>query len=371
MERETMQLTLRHAHCLTGATGHAAFTTLVCWRGRYYCAYRTAPSHHIAPPGHVVVRRIAHDALRHQCLTGTLTGGWEEVGRLDCQGGDVRDPRFVGTRDALYMLVGVYLQDPRHQDWHGLSQHAPENLLVTHVTWTTDGLTWMPLTPILRPNYWGWSACIIDRLWYVAAYQGGHTHDHGSTIALFCGATPTALSYYGTIYDGLDFRKDGETSVIPHMWPAEPVLWRPTPDTLACLLRTEGTMDIGLSRWPYHLWRWHATSAMCHPSAVLSMDGDILVAGREVELPPPRRRFSSAITQRPARPSCYTTLYGLPPGGYSPRPRLRLPSGGDTGYAGLAPGPLPNTVLISYYTGHATPHLGADVSLALVEISTA
>lgn len=350
---------------------HNAFTSLCQWHGQYYCAWRVAPTHHITPPGHLIVSQRARGDIASVAHRATLI----------IPGGDCRDPRLLPTPDALFLLCGVYLPAPHHQGWHGLSHVSTENILYTHYSYTTNGETWAPLTPALRPNYWGWSALQSQKQahhpWMLAAYQMGTSHDIGGSLALFVGQDLGTLTYWGIVYDGMCGDSDGSTLLAPHYQPCEPVLWQPAPDTLACCVRTEAGMDLGVSRAPFQRWQWTDTKKHLHPSAVIQTPHGWLLAVREVLtiVAPKQQRNLPAIPPPP--PIWKTAIYELPAGHTIPRHLLTLPSGGDCGYAGMALGEERDTLLVSYYSQHrhedpskTSTLSNANVWLATVAIGT-
>jgi hypothetical protein len=153
------------------------------------------------------------------------------------------------------------------------------------------------------------------------------------------------------------------TYLYPHSTVAEPVLYHLTPDVLCCAIRTEDGnkgMALGVARAPYQDWHWHHTSQMIHPSAVLQTQYGTLLAGRELA--------RAGIDWHTS-----TALWHLD--GQYPRRLARLPSGHDTGYAGLCPGNEPDQVLCSYYSQHRnggmydTPLPGAHVFVATLMVT--
>jgi hypothetical protein len=366
-----------HAHvvetvCLAADGQHNAFTDLCQWRGEWFCAYRTAQSHGITPPGHLVVCTAA------RLQTDGALGDWKTTGFFTYRDGarpcaDLRDPKLIPSDEALYLLCGAYLPHPAHQHFQGLSAHPADNILQTMLTYTTDGKTWAPLTPILRPNYWGWSVVAGEHAYYLATYHTGRATET-SSIVLWTGHALLNLTPFATIYDGANLAKDGETYEYADWTPSEPVLYCPTPDTLACCVRTEGTMALGVSRAPFQQWRWHTTTRALHPSAVLGTKHGWLLAARETPAAQSYQGSRAAVAAGHAPRASMTGLYALQ--GQRVTQLLRLESAGDTGYAGLAPGPTPDTVLLSYYSQHRTLHTGrfgttppgADVYVATIHL---
>ncbi len=326
---------------ITTGTNHHGFTSCAFWHNHWWVAYRTARTHAPAPPGHIVVQRSAaltvpdpdgapvfHPVFRHAAVLHYPEGT-----------ADFRDPRLIADDGVLYCLFGAYL--PRYPATT-ISPRASENLIQSFLTYTEDGTQWAPVQPIGRPGYWIWSAVPIRTSWAAAAYHVGQPGET-SSIHLLGGQSLLTLQSHAMIYDGSDATQDGDRLRYGHASVAEPVLYRPTPDTLGCLIRSEDTslkdMEIGMGMSPYQDWRWHRTGLLIHPSAVLETPHGLLLAGREL-----RKRNQWDLT---------TSLYHLD----SAHVTLlhRMPSANDTGYAGLCPGDRDDTVLLSYYSQHATP----------------
>lgn len=378
-----MRLTLLSHHALVESTNHHGFTDLCQWRNRYYCAYRVARTHNIVPPGEVEIR-VTDARLQ-----------WYGADCWDIRHpiGDVRDPRFVVTPDVLYCLVGVYLPAPWHAQKTGtfLTQNGGDNVLMTHLTYTTDGETWADLVPILRPNYWGWNALDTEHGYLLASYHTGQVGE-SSSIVLWVGKSLLSMRPHATIYDGASLLQEEERFLYPHASPCEPVLYQPAPDALACCVRTEKGMEIGVSRYPWQDWRWHiaqvdyeaedsSTSGdLLHPSAVLQTMHGLILAAREVH--PVYKAVDYRGNERPGdrvttkidRYTTRTALYQLH--GQYVTHLLTLPSGLDTGYAGICHGPEPGTVLVSWYSqketegnaGHGVTLPGSVVNVGTVQV---
>lgn len=349
-----MGLTLVDCHHVTTDGLHNAFTDLALWRGNVYLAFRCAATHDIVPPGRVRVlqrQAAAEDPWQTHVTFGGA--GWGAI--------DLRDPRLLATDEALYCIMGAYHPAPwKHGGEGGLRRDPAENVILTYLTHTTDGAHWAPLTPILRPGYWGWSLLAHRRVYYAAAY---HTGAHGETasVSLWAGRGCYDLAPLALIYDGATL--DG--SLAPNYSPSEPVLFAVDDQTMGCFLRTEGLLNLGVSRAPYQDWRWQQTRLPIHPSGTAMSSLGRLLVGRWL----PR----AAGARGAAAPrACLWSLDGQ-----SLMPRLILPSAGDCGYAGLArlPGAGREAYLVSYYSQHRStmdltprPLPGADIYIATVEV---
>ena len=337
-----MQAQLLENVCLVADGYHNAFTTLASWQGRYWLGFRRAATHNIATPGTIQIWTGPQEtAFRHQA-TLTLPGR-DHV--------DLRDPRFLATPSHLYCLIGAYHPMPPSRE---LRTDPAENLISTYITSTKDGRSWAPLTRILRPNYWGWSLLAIGKGFVCAAYHTGQHHET-SSIVLWLGKTVYTMEPHVVCYDGATNQADRG----PHYTPAEPVLFCPHTDTLACYVRSEKGMDIGVSCFPYTDWRWHNTQQRIHPSATVPTVHGRLLAGR-----------SLSQTQR-GLTTAQTTIW------YAEAQHLTeiltLPSQGDCAYPGVVPrGGHPTEYYVSYYT-QSKDHdragdRGADIYLARMSV---
>lgn len=319
---------------ITSGSAHHAFTSCAFWRGRCYIAYREADTHNPSPGSLIQIR---HGVAPYD----TFARG--ETFYLHTQNADLRDPRLLATEDALYCVIGAYLPAyPRTT----ISPRASDNLLQSFLTYTEDGNTWSPLTPIYRPQYWIWSILPMRHYFAAAAYHTGQPGE-SSSIHLLFGYSPLHFQPSGVMYDGAllehDPSRPGRPYRYPHILAAEPVLYQPTPDTLGCAMRSEDgdkMMLIGVARHPYQDWRWWNTKRMIHPSAIIATPHGFLLAGRE-------------LVKGTTDWSLYTSLFHLE--GETLTRVARLPSANDTGYAGLCKTPDESTWLCSYYSQHTTP----------------
>lgn len=360
-----MHCTLRHVERLTNTTLHHGFTDCCVWRNHLYVAYRTSTTHYVLPPGRVVCqRRPVGDMGTHV---------WEPVAVPSHATGDMRDPKFLATEDALYLFCGVYLPHPAHGPGNVLYAASGDNLLQTHGTFSTDGDTWSPLLPMLPPQYWGWSAVDVrdGEACMVASYWTGLTSAQGAGIALSVSQMMLGQFLTQAIYEGTSLEVEGPAYRYRHLSPSEPVLFQ-APDGavgLGCAIRTgANTLTLGYGKEPYGTadWRWHDTDTLLHPSAILHTPHGTILAGRAfTEVP---RRANNRRDMPPEEPRYDTTTALWTLEGHQVTPLLTLPSRGDTGYAGLAQ--TKDTLVCSYYAQHEVPTglPGAAVYLATIEV---
>lgn len=345
-----MHVTLLDVQQLTSGALHCAFTSITRWRGAWYLAYREAQTHAILPAGVIRLWRsedaqhwLPHATLSHGTARWPRFSSWRQRGKIEPLydlTGDVRDPKLIASEEALYMICGTYLPKFQRTTLH---ERSTENIIQSHVSYTEDGEYWTPLQPVGRPGYWIWSAVPLKRSWVACAYHTG-TATETSSLHLLSGTSLLELGPLAMLYDGSSHEHDGATLRYTHLSPSEPVLYQPAPETLACLVRTEKSMEIGVSQSPYQDWRLWDTKTLIHPSSVLSTPHGWLMAGREIETIGERRGAT--------RYNCYTALWQINAQQVSER-ILRLPSAKDCAYAGLCEGATPNEYLVSWYSQHA------------------
>jgi hypothetical protein len=332
---------------------HNGFPSICQWRGNWYLAYRQAATHDIVPKGHVTV--MMGDVASSK---GTLN--WDcGMSVIEHDVGDVRDPRLIPSEDAIYCMCGVYV--PQHGQ--PLSSDSTQNIIQTMMTYTTDGWTWAPLRPLLRPNVWGWSMVEGPRSFITAAYRcGKHSETH--SIELYGGSSPLEQVPLGTIYDG-------SSSETRYYLPCEPVLYQPAPDVLGCLVRTEGQMVIGVASYRnLRDWRWWNVTPLknnfLHASSLIqTKHGWLMVA----------RCLYEAKTKTRTNIDFSTHLYTLQ--GQHTRELTYLASEGDCAYGSICAGVNEDEYLVAYYSAHKYFKQGtygatlpaADIWLVTVKVS--
>jgi len=277
---------------------HNAFTDLIRYRGRWYCTFREGEAHG-SHDG--VLRVIASDDGER----------WESVALFTSpRGFDMREAKFSVTPKGGLMLIGPDANRKTAPSYHQ-----------TMVWFSSDGNNWSEPHDVAERNFWLWRVT-----WHKGkAYGFGYgTHEENRMIRLY-------VSRDGKIFDTLienafDVGYPNETSLV----------FLPD-DTCYCLLRRDGatgSAQLGVAEPPYTKWIWKDLGVRIGgPQAIRLPDGRFAAAVRRSDGSGPR-----------------TSLHWLDVGEGTLTEALRLPSGGDTSYAGLVW--HQGLLWISYYSSH-------------------
>lgn len=283
---------------LTGVTKiwdqapHNAFTDLIGFRGRFYCAFREAQKH-VSSDG--VIRLITSKDMKT----------WTSASLVRYENGDLRDPKLAVTpKGELMLTTAVAFRDKppvRHQ-----------SLVYT----SKDGKAWAQAVTIGDPDVWLWR---VNWRGGKEALSVGYSTVKDRFIRLY--RTSDGVKYETVAARLLD---DGNESSI---------LFEPDGTALCLLRRDEGDREgmLGTSRPPYTEWTWRKLGARIGgPHMIRLPDGRLLAAVR---------LYDNKVR---------TSLCWLTPDGI--REFQPLPSGGDTSYAGLAL--HRGNLYVSYYSSH-------------------
>lgn len=289
-----MRIESRPAQIWRHAT-HNAFTDLIRFRATWYCAFREA-SGHISEDGHV----------RILCSDDGVN--WTTAAQIRCpeQHRDLRDPKLSVTPDGRMMLTAAGFRP----------------VCQTFSFFSADGATWSAGHRIGPVGMWLWRT-----VWHRGyAYNFGRVETEGERF----------LQLYRSA-DGLDFQAHGDRQFEGVYANESASVFLPD-DTCLTLLRRDSdppTAQLGIARPPYDRWDWHDLGVRIGGPALIRLrNGDLLAV---VRLYDEQRR--TAVCRLDAAQMSLTEV-------------LRLPSHGDTGYAGLV---LQEDVLwISYYASDET-----------------
>ncbi|MDC0268265.1 hypothetical protein OAK97_03060 [bacterium] len=290
---------------------HNAFTDLEHFNGQWFCAFREGTGH-AGKGDHGKIRVICSEDGVH----------WKSAVLLESPGLDLRDAKLSVMPDGRLLLNSCeYDVDHDHPD-------VRNNQSVTFTS--TDGTRWEGPNRIADKGYWLWQTSWFEQKGYALGYQWGSL-DRTRLYSTLDGVQ------YGTFLD--DPRPPGDRS-------NEHALVFKSDGTLHMLLRRDhpehaaSSALLGTSMPPYSKWSWHPLGIkMGGPAMITLPDGRLLTAVRRY----PDGTDGSWGSQ-------WTELGFIQADTAVYTPALKLPSGGDSSYAGLVW--RENMLWVSYYSSH-------------------
>lgn len=285
--------TILEVRKLWDAAPHNAFTDLTRFGGRFVCVFREG-SGHVSPDG--AVRVLVSPDGRDRT----------SVARLTLAGADLRDPKVVVTPSGQLMLTAA------------AARRQPDK--TTHQT-----LAWFAATPahwgepvtIGETNFWLWRVTWQGDTCYGVGYDTLGEH----SVRLY--RSNDGRHFDTLVPDLFDRERPNETSLVFL-----------SDATGLCLLRRDGDPGHGLlgrARPPYTEWTWQDMGARIGGPHLLALPDGRLVAAV--------RLYNGQVR---------TSLVWIEPTTGQLTELLKLPSGGDTSYAGLAW--YEATLWVSYYS---------------------
>jgi hypothetical protein len=269
---------------------HNAFTDLIEFDGRVYCAFREAAGH-VSPDGKIRI------------LVSRDLKTWKSSALLAMKGMDLRDAKISQTPDGRLMILG------------GAAPRKARESVATgsFVSFSKDGASWTAPKLVGDPKRWIWRITWCGKKGYAVDYSSGKT-------ALL--VTDNGLDYRTLL-----------SPMCPRGTPNEATLRFAKDGTSYCLQRRRGTALIGRARAPYKQWTWRDLGRYVGgPDLIRLPNGTWIGAGRFL------------------KPKTHTALFALDVDSGKIGNVLKLPSGGDTSYPGLL---LRDDVLwVSYYSSH-------------------
>jgi hypothetical protein len=292
-----------------------AFTSLISFKGKFYCAFREGENHVFGKDG---VTRI---------ISSKDGVNWESVALLKKDGYDLRDPKLSVTPDGRIMVI------------IGGSVYNGKTLVsrLTHVSFSgRSGKNFSDPKPInistdAKTNLdWLWRVTWYNKTGYGVVYQAGETE---WSVCLL--KTSDGINY--ELVTRLEVNgKPNETTV------------RIMPDgEMLMMVRREGDNREGMwgrSKPPYKEWQWNSLGMRLGGPDFIALEDNLLVSGTRVH-----------DNKEP-----YTALFEGDRSGKF-RKILPLPSGGDNSYPGFAI--RDNKLYVSYYSSHE-----GNASIYLAEI---
>lgn len=277
------------------AAPHNAFTDLIRFNDQWFCVFREGKSH-VSPDGAI------------QVLVSDDGNTWTSAARLTSTNSDLRDAKIALTPQNELMLTAAGALHPPAKHKHQ-----------TYVWFSKDGANWSAPAPIGEPDMW---------LWRVTWHEG-------SAYGVGYGTAGEKLARLYSSTDGQAF-----ATLVPKFfeegYPNESSIVFEPNNTALCLLRRDGspaTGKLGSAKPPYTNWEWKDLEVKIGGPHMLRLQDGRLVAC--VRLYDGTVRTSLAWIDRAT--GKLTEFQ-------------KLPSGGDSSYAGLVW--HDDLLWVSYYSSH-------------------
>lgn len=288
---------------------HNAFTDLIHWKGKFYCAFREGKGH-------------AGDLGKLRVLASVDGENWNSAGLIEDAKFDLRDAALTEMPDGRLMVLG--------------GAQIPGKSTGTFVCFSEDGVQFSAPEIVIAPGRWLWRTTRQGEDSFGVAYGAPERANASSLLK-----TRDGRNYETVVSDLLN---DGE-------WPTEARIRFDGDATAYCLHRRDGktkkTAMLGVSKPPYREWQWKDLGQrLGGPNFIETPNGQWLAVGRLYDAPVRTELLQLDVEQG------------------SMRSILKLPSGGDTSYPGMV---WHNDFLwISYYASHEGK---TSIYLAKVKIS--
>jgi len=283
---------------------HNAFTDLVRWNERFYCAFRVGRGH-VSTDGKI--RLLESKDANH----------WESAALVALEGYDLRDAHLSVTPDGRLMLLGGVA--PRKQD----NQGAPTG---SFVCFSQDGSQWTKPRIVVEPGRWLWCVTWHKGKAYGVSYAAGERMPYLELLVS---------------ENGIDYQCHVD-KLFGTGYPTEVTLRFDTDDTCYALVRRDrrgkesSSAMLGVSKPGYKKWRWHDLGAGFNgfggPNFIRTAGGHWIGAGRMHQ-----GGAATGLTYIDVKNGKMTKM-------------LKLPSGGDTSYPGLVW--YKDILYVSYYSSH-------------------
>ena len=304
---------------------HSAFTDLERFQGKWYCAFRVGRGH-AGKGDHGQIRVIVSDDGK----------SWRAAALLQTNGVDLRDAKLSLTPGGELLLNSCeYRVDNDNAD-------VRNNTSVTYLS--RNGINWSTATQIADKGYWLWQTSWHGNTGYALGYQWGNRD---------------ATRFYRTT-DGVEY-----TLHVDHLRPPgdrsnEHAMFFDATGRAHMLLRrdnaeskTGGYALLGQAEAPYTDWEWRRLNiTLGGPSMIQLPDGRVIACVR---------RYAGENHRNWG--SQWTELGWIDTETAKYTPAAKLPSGGDSSYAGLVW--HKEMLWVSYYSSH---EVNTSIYLAKVRV---
>ncbi len=279
---------------------HSAFTDLIRFNQQWFCVFREGQGH-VAEDGALRIIRSEDGNL------------WQSMALISSPDSDLRDAKISITPDNRLMLAGA--EAIPHPDTG--KTYKRQSL----VWFSEDGKNWNAKYEVAEPNFWLWRITWHKNKAYGFGY--GTTKEN------------RLLRLYSSD-DGKDFQTLVENAAPDTGYANETSLVFTPDDTGYCLLRRDGGQNTGLlgtSKPPYTEWSWQDLAVrLGGPDMICLPDGRFIAAVRLYD-----GKVRTSLCWIDIKQGTLTEA-------------LKLPSGGDTSYAGMVW--HEEMLWVSYYSSH-------------------
>ncbi len=307
---------------------HNAFTDLVRWNDKFYCAFREGRGH-VSTDGKIRILESKDANL------------WHSAALIALEGFDLRDAHLSVTPDGMVMAPRLMLVGgaaPRKKD----NQGAPTGTFVSFASFAKGGGQWNKPQIVVEPGRWLW--CVT---WYKGkAYGVSYTAGKGTAPYLDLLVSSDGINYHQHV-----------PKLFEQGYPNEVTLRFDTDGTCYAIIRRDrrdtfpSSALLGISKPNYKQWQFKDLgpdfNGFGGPNLIKIPSGHWIAAGRMHQ-----GGSHTALTYIDVKSGTMTKL-------------VKLPSGGDTSYPGLLW--HDDILYVSYYSGHEGK---TSIYLAKVKIKT-
>jgi hypothetical protein len=302
---------LRRVDRIWSEAPHSAFTDLIRWNDRWYCAFREGQNH-------------AGSQGQLRIITSDDGEKWTSAATLTDSVYDLRDANLSVMPDGRLMAVGgAQLAD------------GTKRKTGTFASYSKDGKEWTTPALIVPVGRWMWGVTWHDGTAWGVSYGTPDRHGINSLM---------------TSKDGEKFETYIQDFFAEKDWPTEARIRFAKDGTAVCLQRLDGNPNlayVGSAAPPYRDWKWfNLQKYVGGPNLLQLPSGDWVAAGRLIDNKKPRTALM-----------CLDVKKG------TATPILDLPSGGDCSYPGLVW--HDGRLWMSYYSSHEDK---TSIYLAQVDI---
>jgi hypothetical protein len=309
--RPPLEATLVECKRIWSEAPHNAFTSLIRWHDRWYCAFREGKSH-VGSRGQLRI------------ITSIDGKEWQSAALLSDPVYDLRDANLSVTPTGKLMMVG----GAQISEKGGLPTG-------TFASFSDDGSKWSKPELILPVGRWMWGVTWHQNTAWGVSY--GTPRDRGVNSLL-------------TSADGRRFDLFVKDFFVNDSYPTEARLQFGSDGKCHCLQRCDGKPSLaylGSAAAPFKEWRWEPLDRFIGGPNLLELsNGRWIAAGRLFNDNKPK-----------------TAIMDLDVESARVIPILDLPSGGDSSYPGLVW--HKDQLWMSYYSSHEGK---ASIYLAIIEI---